>query len=788
MFQSPNVKVNTIDEKLIQTIHEQNTKILDKLEMLYSKHELLSSNQLQLFEMVSMLSKKVEDVLIMPNECYLDGLTATEQLPSPQQPASVAPSLNSSFSCKSSAPSLTQTLAGNGLYPLQPNAQTGFFRYPSTPASQPIFQLPYPILNPSIPILNPDIPFLNHNRFVPETKESYTMINRSIASTNVFNTNVPLSSTPKKSLLDTSKEIALNEAFEHGHSNMLREIYNNSVSKEPPKFSHDEDVNSEFARGRLSGAIDFVQNSKMFEGGNATKTPTPSLVEQTANLSSHSFQIPNVTPVVQSPSVQVPEDEEESDDEKTAEHDPIPDFKPIIPLPDEVNVKTGEEEEEVLFENRAKLFRYADKEWKERGTGPLKILKNPNTGRVRILMRRDVVHKVCANHFLSDEMNLTPASSSDRAWVYCAADFADEKMNIEKLCFKFKTVELAQEFYKIFNDSKRSSSTAVITSTSPAKKTTSVLKAALTETTKKVVLAPPVVTVEDKHDESKTLLGGFTFSGKPIISTSLTEKEPERAEEKKKMPFSSFSGFSLNTLSRTTGESKLFQNTVPTTTFSTTESDHTKPFASVKNTIDFSTLSKNADTSSFLKSKDFKGFPGAGSLVFGEAKTCSKQSTTVQAILQNVSSKTESKITQPADVKNDSCASNEDEFVPTAEFMPAIPMPDLIEVKTGEEGLQVCFEDHCKLFRYVGGEWKERGRGKMKILRDDKDGSVRLVMRRDQVHKVCCNHRLTKNQELKPLKNSESAWTWYAQDFSDGELKNETLCIRFKTVDQVSYR
>jgi E3 SUMO-protein ligase RanBP2 len=46
--------------------------------------------------------------------------------------------------------------------------------------------------------------------------------------------------------------------------------------------------------------------------------------------------------------------EEEGDD---GEHDPCPDFQPVIPLPAEVELTTGEEEETVLFESRAKLFR-----------------------------------------------------------------------------------------------------------------------------------------------------------------------------------------------------------------------------------------------------------------------------------------------------------------------------------------------------------------------------------------------------------------------------------------------
>ena len=73
------------------------------------------------------------------------------------------------------------------------------------------------------------------------------------------------------------------------------------------------------------------------------------------------------------------------------EVDNYPDFKPIIPLPEEVEVKTGEEGEEVLFDQRAKLYRLDGSEWKERGVGQLKLLKDPNTNRVRLIMRRDQV-------------------------------------------------------------------------------------------------------------------------------------------------------------------------------------------------------------------------------------------------------------------------------------------------------------------------------------------------------------------------------------------------------------
>lgn len=58
-------------------------------------------------------------------------------------------------------------------------------------------------------------------------------------------------------------------------------------------------------------------------------------------------------------------------------------FKPVVPLPDKVDVRTGEEQEEVLYCHRAKLFRYTQGEWKERGIGDVKILFKPDTKKLR---------------------------------------------------------------------------------------------------------------------------------------------------------------------------------------------------------------------------------------------------------------------------------------------------------------------------------------------------------------------------------------------------------------------
>ena len=73
----------------------------------------------------------------------------------------------------------------------------------------------------------------------------------------------------------------------------------------------------------------------------------------------------------------------------------------MIKLEHKVEVKTNEEDEDVQFKIRAKLFRF-DKEskgWKERGTGDVRILKHKETKKVRLVMRRDKTLKVCANHY-----------------------------------------------------------------------------------------------------------------------------------------------------------------------------------------------------------------------------------------------------------------------------------------------------------------------------------------------------------------------------------------------------
>ncbi|XP_050975605.1 E3 SUMO-protein ligase RanBP2 isoform X2 [Labeo rohita] len=149
--------------------------------------------------------------------------------------------------------------------------------------------------------------------------------------------------------------------------------------------------------------------------------------------------------------------ENDSDSTHVEEDEDGPHFEPIVPLPDKVDVKTGEEEEEEMFCKRAKLFRFDSKtkEWKERGIGSIKILKHKTSGKVRLLMRREQVLKICANHYITADMALKPNAGSAKSWVWYAMDYADEMPKTEQLAIRFKTADEAALFKVKFEEAQK---------------------------------------------------------------------------------------------------------------------------------------------------------------------------------------------------------------------------------------------------------------------------------------------------------------------------------------------
>jgi RanBP1 domain/Zn-finger in Ran binding protein and others len=74
----------------------------------------------------------------------------------------------------------------------------------------------------------------------------------------------------------------------------------------------------------------------------------------------------------------------------------------------------------------------------------------------------------------------------------------------------------------------------------------------------------------------------------------------------------------------------------------------------------------------------------------------------------------------------------------------------------------------------------------MKMTWNPDSCKVRLIMRREQVLKVCCNHFLAKDMKLLPISSSDRSWSWVAQDYSDGTLETETFALKFKLPEEAA--
>ncbi|XP_049637258.1 E3 SUMO-protein ligase RanBP2-like isoform X2 [Suncus etruscus] len=431
----------------------------------------------------------------------------------------------------------------------------------------------------------------------------------------------------------------------------------------------------------------------------------------------------------------------EKDDEtyKTEDSDDIH-FEPVVQMPEKVELVTGEEDEKVLYSQRVKLFRFDAEisQWKERGLGNLKILKNEVNGKLRMLMRREQVLKVCANHWITTTMNLKPLSGSDRAWMWLASDFSDGDAKLEQLAAKFKTPELAEEFKQKFEECQR------------------LLLDIPLQTPHKLVDTGRAAKLIQRAEEMKSGLKDF--------KTFLTNDQTKvNNEESKSLIVGAASALDTPTKSNP-------ENTGPTLEWD----NYDLREEALDDSVSCSSVRASPLASSPVRKNLFRfGESTAGfNFSFKSALSPSKSPSKLNQSGTSVGTDEESDVTQEEE--------RDGQY-----FEPVVPLPDLVEVSSGEENEQVVFSHRAKLYRYDKevGQWKERGIGDIKILQNYENKQVRIVMRRDQVLKLCANHRITPDMTLQNMKGTERVWVWTACDFADGERKVEQLAVRFKLQD-----
>mmetsp|Transcript_22140 Transcript_22140/g.45153 ORF Transcript_22140/g.45153 Transcript_22140/m.45153 type:complete len:199 (+) Transcript_22140:32-628(+) len=166
-----------------------------------------------------------------------------------------------------------------------------------------------------------------------------------------------------------------------------------------------------------------------------------------------------VPPAAAPPAEDADKEDEGADD---VEAEAQVEFKPLIELPPEIVIKSGEEDEEVIFKMRTKMFRFNEptKEWKERGTGDVRFLRHKENMKVRVLMRAEKTLRVRANHPLSANLELKPHAGSDRAFTYFTPDWSEDpetgavEQSNELFAFRFANAENAGKFKEAFDKCK----------------------------------------------------------------------------------------------------------------------------------------------------------------------------------------------------------------------------------------------------------------------------------------------------------------------------------------------
>ena len=484
--------------------------------------------------------------------------------------------------------------------------------------------------------------------------------------------------------------------------------------------------------------------------------------------------------------------DEEQEDEK--EMDDIY-FDPVVQLPSQVEFRSGEEDETVLFEERTKLFRFQDGEWKERGVGNLKLLWNSTTGQARVVMRREKVLKICANHFITEDMALKAVKSSDRSWVWSTlADIADDETKPQQFAAKFQTKEIAEKFKAKVEELQKKKASFVPESpaVSPfaanplaTKPTPDHMKVPVLSSNLPYLSSTPnkpvgtIQTASSVETPSSDAIAGASqnsraadaanfwnqssvTSSMPYFQSFNDSKEPFQAPhldpEKSSLPQA--------------GHPPPFQNT-----FSFSFGNKPEGLENEKNTSAPNETSKNQDE---IGSRNRVMFDNASDkdLVPNNPFTLSTES--------SFSGFGKPIFSEPDNDKEDESGIENEANI---EFKPIVSLPLIKNQATGEEGELTRFSDRAKLFRFdsASKEWKERGLGEIKLLYDPSSGKSRVVMRREQVHKLCANHFILPSMKLKANTTSNRSWLWYTHaDVSDGEPKAEQLAVKFKQEETAS--
>uniref|UniRef100_A0A914NYJ6 Uncharacterized protein n=1 Tax=Panagrolaimus davidi TaxID=227884 RepID=A0A914NYJ6_9BILA len=450
------------------------------------------------------------------------------------------------------------------------------------------------------------------------------------------------------------------------------------------------------------------------------------------------------------PSAQQNEHEE---NENPEEYVPDAHYEPVIPLPDKVDVVTGEESEQVLFKNRCKLyiFNSETKEVKERGVGDLKVLYNPEEKSYRVVMRREQVHKICANFRITKGMNIADKTGTNNCGIFNCVDFTDNNETGTPTVFiiRFREDTTYEEFKKLFNDISEGKQSEGATIPAAAAQPKQVQPAPAVAEVKKEAETKKVEGFSDKFNKKEGEWDCQTcyVRNKPEDDACLSCGTGKDGKEKstsaptfKPTTFSSANtsfSFGLNNSAQKPlfGTSTTTTPAAPSPAKTETQTTDSKPaetkslFGTKPITFSFAPPKPATTTSPFATQATGSPFGGTKSatdgtqpksLFGGSASSGANKTPLSFSSFASGTSFLDKKTDSPntsfgaqtsstfANKDKDEHEENEnpEEYVPDAHYEPVIPLPDKVDVVTGEESEQVLFKNRCKLYIF-NSETKE---------------------------------------------------------------------------------
>lgn len=125
----------------------------------------------------------------------------------------------------------------------------------------------------------------------------------------------------------------------------------------------------------------------------------------------------------------------------------------VVDVKEQTDVKTGEEEEDVLFDARARLYALVLSDtlagWKERATGSVHLNTHRVTKKHRIIMRADSLYKVVLNLPIGSGTKVTrgfPSSAASERFVRITG--SEEAGKLTQFALRLQTANLANELHE----------------------------------------------------------------------------------------------------------------------------------------------------------------------------------------------------------------------------------------------------------------------------------------------------------------------------------------------------